>query len=103
MTIIAVWAWFGHVGVAERALGLWNFPQDDPWGSLKRAAFGLVLALVAFAFWRLAKADNSEVAFFGLSLALPHPLSLSSSLTFTLSWWLSYSPAVLLAPSRTLA
>jgi hypothetical protein len=58
VSIMAVWVWFGHVGVAERALGLWASPVGDALGSLRRAAFGISLAVVFFAFWGFAKSDT---------------------------------------------
>ena len=37
VTIVVVWAWSGHVGVAERTIGLWESPRDDPLAGFKRA------------------------------------------------------------------
>jgi hypothetical protein len=41
VTTAGVWIWSGHVGTAERVLGLWETPADDPHGGLRRLAFGL--------------------------------------------------------------
>jgi hypothetical protein len=58
VTIIAVWAWSGHVGVAERAIGLQESPAGDILDSFERAAFGLSLVAFPFVVWRLTKADR---------------------------------------------
>jgi hypothetical protein len=56
VTIVGVWIWSGHVGVAERALGLWETLADSPLG-LMRSAYGLSLVAAVYAGrrWLLAK------------------------------------------------
>ncbi len=56
VTIVGVWIWSGHVGVAERALGLWKTLADSPLG-LMRSAYGLSLVAAVYAGrrWLLAK------------------------------------------------
>ena len=62
VTIIAVWAWSGHVCVAERALGL-----EDSLAGLGRSAYVLTLAIALYATWRFFKTQRTlwVVVFFG--------------------------------------
>src|SRR5208282_5395008 len=46
--IYVVWIWSGHVGVAERAVGLLATTAGDPFGGLKRLAFGLSLSALSY-------------------------------------------------------
>jgi hypothetical protein len=68
VTIIVVWAWSGHVGVAERAIGLWKSPAGDPLSSLKRADFALSVAAMPFLVWLFNKGDRliTSIIWFGL-------------------------------------
>jgi hypothetical protein len=87
ITIIAVWAWSGHVGVGERAFALWESPSDDPLSGFKRAAFGISLGFLPYALWRAQKSDKRVapllwiaagcVVLF-LALALPRALASAS-------------------------
>src|SRR5208282_2537107 len=58
VTIAGVWIWSGHVGVAEWVLGLWETPTGDPFGGLRRLAFGLSLAAAIYAAWRAVQAER---------------------------------------------
>jgi hypothetical protein len=58
ITIIGVWVWSRHVGIAERVLGLWETASDSPHGGLMRLAFGLSLVAALYAIWRHAQADR---------------------------------------------
>ena len=54
VTIIAVWAWSGHVGVAQRALGL-----EDSLAGPGRSAYVLTLAIALYAAWRFLKTQRT--------------------------------------------
>jgi hypothetical protein len=58
VTIAGVWIWSGHVGVAERVLGLWETRADDPHGGLMRSAFGLSVAAAIYVAWRTVRAEG---------------------------------------------
>ncbi len=58
VTIVGVWIWSGHVGVAERAIGLWPTLAHDRFGELTRSAFGLSILAILYAFWRFSKAKG---------------------------------------------
>jgi len=57
-TIAGAWIWSGHVGFAERVLGLWETPAGDPFGGLRRLAFGLSLAAAIYEAWRAVQAER---------------------------------------------
>lgn len=49
VTILLVWMWSGHVGVAERAIGLGTTLADDRLGGLRRLAVGLSFSALLYA------------------------------------------------------
>jgi hypothetical protein len=52
VTIVGVWIWSGHIGVAERALGLWETLDGHSLPALGRVAFGGALAALIYGVWR---------------------------------------------------
>ena len=69
VTIVAVWVWSGHVGVAERALGLWESPFDLPDG-FRRAAYGLSLAAIPYAGWQFLTAKSLVARFLWVAVSI---------------------------------
>jgi hypothetical protein len=63
-TIYIVWVWSGQVGVAERALSLWEAQPDNLIAGLRRLASGVALLVTGYAIWRANKVDG----------ALPRPV-----------------------------
>ena len=59
VTIVGVWIWSGHVGVAERVLGLWEAPAENLLGGLMRSAFGLGLVSAIYSGWRARRAERT--------------------------------------------
>jgi hypothetical protein len=77
VTIVGVWIWSGHIGVAERALGLWETPGGQSLPALSRAAFGGALAALIYAVWRLKGAasplwNGALLAAFAVFLTVSH-------------------------------
>lgn len=72
VTIIGGWAWFGHVGIFERTLGLWESPPDDAIRGLARGTYTLSLAGAVYAGWRFSRSKSFRPRLLwiaGLSLA----------------------------------
>jgi hypothetical protein len=69
VTIYFVWIWSGHVGVAERALSLWETPSDNWYGGLRRSALGPLVLVVVYAAWRFGGSTSTAAVLKWLALA----------------------------------
>ena len=69
VTIVAAWVWSGHIGVAERALGLWESPFNLPSG-FRRAAYGLSLAAIPYAGWQFLEAKSLVPRFLWVAVSI---------------------------------
>jgi ABC-type sugar transport system permease subunit len=98
VTVFAVWAFSGHMGLAERALVL---PPDDPASrhpDLWRGLSFLSAAFCGYAWYRSGRAHGPKsTVLWAVVVALSFPLSLSLALALALSLALSLSLSPALA------
>jgi hypothetical protein len=86
VTVFAVWAFSGHVGPAERTLGL---PPDDPayrYPGLWRGLIVLLVILASYACYRSLRAEGVKwVLWFAFTVASSFPVGVAGPGAFALS------------------